>query len=138
MKKYLFDAFPILCWLQEEPGHSMVEDLLTKAEEDRILLSMSMMNLGEVFYRVGQVAGLKKAENIIQKIRFLPLKIISVSDPLVNEAARIKGKYAVSYANAFAVATALRLGATIVTGDPEYKALSKWVKILWLQSPGSK
>ena len=133
MKNYLFDAFPLLCWLQEEPGHELVEDLLTQAEEDKILLSLHIINLGEIFYRVYRLAGLKKAEDIIEKIRLLPIKIVSVSDGAVMEAAEIKGKYPISYADAFAVATALQTGATLVSGDPEYKVVSKMIKILWVK-----
>ena len=133
MKNYLFDAFPLLCWLQEEPGHELVEDLLTQAEEGKILLSLHIINLGEIFYRVYRLAGLKKAEDIIEKIRLLPIKIVSVSDGAVMEAAEIKGKYPISYADAFAVATALQTGATLVSGDPEYKVVSKMIKILWVK-----
>lgn len=84
----------------------------------KILLSLHIINLGEIFYRVYRLAGLKKAEDIIEKIRLLPIKIVSVSDGAVMEAAEIKGKYPISYADAFAVATALQTGATLVTGDP--------------------
>lgn len=122
MKNYLFDAFPMLCWLQQEPGHGMVEDLLKKADKKEIGLFMNMMNLGEVFYRICRIASTKKAEDIISKIRFLPITFISVSDPMVMEAARIKRKYSVSYADAFAIHTAIERKATVVTADPEYKA----------------
>jgi len=133
MKNYLFDAFPLLCWLQEEPGHELVEDLLTQAEEDKIILSLHIINLGEIFNRVYRLAGLRKAGDIIKKIRLLPIKIVSVSDGAVMEAAEIKGKYPISYADAFAVATALQTGATLVTGDPQYKVVSKMIKILWVK-----
>ena len=133
MKNYLFDAFPLLCWLQEEPGHELVEDLLTQAEEDKIILSLHIINLGEIFNRVYRLAGLRKAGDIISKIRLLPIKIVSVSDGAVMEAAEIKGKYPISYADAFAVATALQTGATLVTGDPQYKVVSKMIKILWVK-----
>ena len=133
MKNYLFDAFPLLCWLQEEPGHEVVEDLLTQAEEDKILLSLHIINLGEIFYRVYRVAGLKKAEDIIEKLRLLPIKIVSVSDGAVMGAAAVKGKFPISYADAFAVSTALQTGATLVTGDPEYRVVSKMIKILWVK-----
>jgi predicted nucleic acid-binding protein len=52
---------------------------------------------------------------------------------MVIEAAKIKGKYPVSYADAFAIATAIQNKATVVTADPEYKVVAKLVKILWLK-----
>ncbi len=36
-------------------------------------------------------------------------------------------------ADAFAVAKALQSGAMVVTGDPEYKKVSKIVEILWVK-----
>ena len=133
MKSYLLDAFPILCWLQQEPGHAMVDDLLKQAEEGKLSLSMHIMNLGEVFYRIYRVAGASKAEEVVSKLRMLPVSILSVSDLGVMEAARIKGKYRVSFADAFAVAAALEHKAIVVTGDPEYRAVSRLVKILWVR-----
>ena len=132
MEKYLLDAFPVLGWLQEEPGHEITDGLLAQAEEKQISLWMNMINLGEVFYRICRVSNLKKAEETIAQIRLLPISVLSASDTLVMEAARIKGKYPISYADAFASATALQLGATLVTGDPEYRSLSKLLKILWI------
>ena len=132
MKNYLLDAFPLLAWLQDEPGSHFVDELLTRAEKGEISLSMQMINLGEVYYRICRITSLRKAEETIPKIRMLPITIISVSDSLVIDAARIKGKHPLSYADAFAIATALQIGAAVVTGDPEYKAVSKLVEIVWI------
>ncbi|UCF91061.1 MAG: type II toxin-antitoxin system VapC family toxin [Desulfobacterales bacterium] len=133
MENYLFDAFPILCWLQQEPGGDTVENLLNQADSGEITLGMNMMNLGEVYYRICRIASAKKAEEIFGKLKLLPIAFISVSDDLVIEAAKIKGRYPVSYADAFAIATAIQNKATVVTADPEYEAVAKLVKIYWLK-----
>jgi len=132
-RNYLFDAFPLLCWLQEEPGYEMIDDLLNEAEEGKALISIHIINLGEVYYRICRVAGIKKAEEMLSKIRLLPIRILSISDEDVMGAAKIKARYPISYADAFVVAKALQSGATVVTGDPEYKAVSKLIKILWMK-----
>jgi predicted nucleic acid-binding protein len=41
----------------------------------------------------------------------------------VLAAAHVKARYSVSYADAFAVATAQEYHATVVTGDPEFHPL---------------
>ncbi len=133
MKNYLFDAFPLLCWLQEEPGYELIDDLLTEAETGKSSISMHIINLGEVFYRLCRVSGTKRGEEILDKIRMLPIHILSISDEEVMAAAKIKAKYPISYADAFAVAKALQSGATVVTGDPEYEKVSKIVGILWVK-----
>jgi ribonuclease VapC len=133
MRNYLFDAFPLLCWLQEEPGYQLIDDLLTEAETGKSSISIHIINLGEVFYRLCRVSGMKRGEEILDKIRMLPIQILSISDEEVMEAAKIKAKYPISYADAFAVAKALQSGATVVTGDPEYKKVSKIIEILWVK-----
>ena len=133
MNNYLFDAFPLLCWLQEEPGYELIDDLLTEGETGKSSISMHIINLGEMFYRVCRVSGTKRGEEILEKIRMLPIRILSISDEDVMAAAKIKAKYPISYADAFAVAKALQSGATVVTGDPEYKKVSKVIEILWVK-----
>ena len=66
------------------------------------------------------------------KLKLLPIEYISVSDLMIMEAAKIKGQYPVSYVDAFAITSAIQNRATVVTADPEYEAVSKLVKILWL------
>jgi ribonuclease VapC len=133
MRNYLFDAFPLLCWLQEEPGYELIDELLDEAETGKSSISMHIINLGEVFYRLCRVSGMKRGEEILDKIRMLPIQILSISDEEVMEAAKIKAKYPISYADAFAVAKALQSGVTVVTGDPEYKKVSKIIEILWVK-----
>jgi ribonuclease VapC len=48
------------------------------------------------------------------------------------EAARIKARFPISYADAFAVATAIRMGAAILTADTEFRAVEHLVPIDWL------
>ena len=51
---------------------------------------------------------------------------------LVLAAARIKAQFPVSYADCFALATAIRYEAPIVTGDPEFKRFERQVPIQWV------
>ena len=50
----------------------------------------------------------------------------------VISASKIKAQHALSFADCFAVATAQRENAVILTGDPEFKTVEKFVKIDWL------
>ena len=47
--------------------------------------------------------------------------------------AKIKARYPISYADAFVVAKAVQSGAIVVTGDPEYKVVSRLIKTLWVK-----
>ena len=44
----------------------------------------------------------------------------------------MKAEFPISYADCFAAATALILGAAVLTGDPEFRKLSKVVSVDWL------
>ena len=48
------------------------------------------------------------------------------------EAAKVKAQFPLSYADAFVVATAQRSQAIVVTGDPEFRAVSHLIEVLWL------
>jgi ribonuclease VapC len=57
---------------------------------------------------------------------------VEATHELILDAAHIKAGHALSYADAFAVATAIREGASILTGDPEYKTVEDLVRVEWL------
>ena len=77
------------------------------------------------FYRTIQLVGEVKAEEHLGLIRAAPIELVPVKEPLVLAAARIKARYALSYADAFAVATARMARAPVVTGDPEILSLPR-------------
>ncbi len=43
-----------------------------------------------------------------------------------------KAQYPISFADAFATATAIRMDAELLTGDPEFRRVEQLVKIRWL------
>jgi ribonuclease VapC len=51
---------------------------------------------------------------------------------LILDAAHIKAQHALSYADAFAVASAFRENAIVLTSDPEYKTVEDLVTVEWL------
>ena len=79
---------------------------------------MSWINLGEVFYVVHRATGAERAREVIGDLRHR-LHLDLPTGARVLEAAAIKARYALAYADAFAIATALAHGATLLTGDPE-------------------
>lgn len=51
---------------------------------------------------------------------------------LVFSAAELKARFAMSYADTCAVASAIEQNATLVTGDPEFRQVENLVRILWI------
>jgi predicted nucleic acid-binding protein len=131
--EYVLDAWAVIAYIQkEEPAASRVRQLLMQARRQDIRLRISIINLGEVYYRVGKVKGEAAAEATLTGLRRLAVTVVPASDPVVLAAARLKMRYAISYADAFAAATATDANAILVTGDPELAGLTAIVKIEYL------
>ena len=131
-RKYLLDSYAVLAWTQDENGAQFVEDLLYRARRHEEEVLLNIVNLGEIFYRCARVLDIEAARNLLENIRLLPIRIIPCPNDLVLEAAEIKGQYRIAYADAFALASALREKACIVTGDPEFKEVEHLAEIQWL------
>lgn len=131
---YALDAWAILAFLQgEEPAASRVREVIESAQEGTVRLFASIVNIGEVYYRIGKIRNQKEADSVLKDLYLLPVEIISADDDTVLEAARLKMRHVLSYADAFAAVTAQQKDATLLTGDPELLGLKRVVKVEKLQ-----
>jgi predicted nucleic acid-binding protein len=64
----------------------------------------------------------------------LPILLVQNDFQDVIDAARIKAEYPLSFGDCFAVATARRESAIILTGDPEFKKIEHLAEIEWLSN----
>jgi predicted nucleic acid-binding protein len=127
---FVVDSWALLAYLQgEEPAASRVREVIENAQEGIAHLFISIINLGEVYYRVGKVRNAKEAESVLADLRLLPMEILSADDDIVLSAARLKMNYTISYADAFAAVTAIQKNAILLTGDPELIGMKKIVSI---------
>ena len=132
MKRILFDAHAILRWTQKGRGYQKVKSLLIACREESALGYMNQINLGEVYYKTIRAIELEEAQKFLENFLRLPLSIILPDSELIWKASEIKAEYAISYADCFAAATAIRYKATILTGDPEFKKIESLVSVEWL------
>ncbi len=137
MTELVLDTWGIVAWLQnEEPAANRVLLLLEAASRQECRLVMNIVNLGEVFYVSARLRNTAYAEKLVDELRSC-IAIISATDDLVMYAATLKARYRISYADAFAAATAMLRDAPLVTGDPELKAMSANEKTLQLEWIGA-
>jgi len=122
----------MLAFLNKESGFEKVRSLLRQAEGSNEPLVMNEINIGEVYYITARTRSLDLAEDFLNRLETLPLQIVTNSYAHVLEAARFKARFPISYADAFAVATAIRMNAAIVTGDPEFRRVEQLVTVNWL------
>jgi predicted nucleic acid-binding protein len=122
----VLDAWAALAFLQREgPAALVVRRLLRRAVHGNLRLLINAVNLGEVYYRLLQTAGVERADERLGLLRRLPIEVCPVRETLALSAARIKAAHSISYADAFAVATAKSERARLATGDPGILALPR-------------
>jgi predicted nucleic acid-binding protein len=129
---FVFDSFAVLCYLNREQGFAQVTEKLVAASKGETEIALNMINFGEILYITERERGLTAAQEVLQAIEQLPLTILEATRSRVLAAAHLKANYAISYADAFAVAAALELEAQVLTGDPEFRRVEHLVAVEWL------
>jgi predicted nucleic acid-binding protein len=128
------DSYALLAYLEGEKASARIKELLRSAELGECSLYLSLINLGEVLYITEREKGLITALQTLAAIEQLPLHISPVSRSIVLAAAHIKARYAISYADSFAVVTAQENNCALLTGDPEFRAVAEdgLIAVEWL------
>ncbi len=132
MKTHVLDAHALLVYFGDEPGCERVAQLLTQATRGEARLLLSLINWGEIAYATMRIRGEEKAEALLQAIDELPIALINADRPLTREAARLKARGGISYADCFAAGLARLKEGDVVTGDPEFEVVEDVVPILCL------
>lgn len=130
--RYVLDSFALLAYFGAEPGGPQVKDLLGRARAGDVALYLSVINYGELIYVVEREQGAFAARRAIAAVDQLPIVVIEADRELTFAAAHVKAHHRLSYADAFAVALAQQLEATLLTGDPEFHAVEEFITIEWL------
>ena len=133
MKNYVFDSFAMIAFFEDEAGAERVEEALRQLFAKRARAWMSTINWGEVYYCTYREQGPDAAEGVVSRLAEYPIELVDADQSLTLEAAILKGKYRVAYADCFAAALAKRKRAEIVTGDPEFKKIKENLKLNWIK-----
>ncbi len=130
---YVLDSFALIAHLEDETRGAKVTEILKNAQKSQdIILYLSVINLGEVYYITMRERGEAKAEEVLSLIRLMPIQIIEANFDLTLDAAKLKSKYPVAYADCFAAALAIKKKARVITGDPEFRDMEEEVKVEWI------
>jgi predicted nucleic acid-binding protein len=125
LERLTFDSEAILAFYLGEEGGEFVRDSLGKVQNGDAEGYINILNLTEIYYILFRVDP-ELAEEKQRNLRLYGLKVIPVEDDsLWREAARIKGRHALSLADAFAVATAKSFESKLVVGsDKEFSEIN--------------
>lgn len=130
--RYVLDSYALLALLQDEPGAQEVEDLIVSDDTE---VTVSVINLGEVFYILARKIGKEAASTFERKVMETPKIVVAdASWQRVKAAAVLKSIGGISFADCFGASLSLELDATLVTGDIEFKGLEETeaLKVMWL------
>jgi len=132
-RRRLLDSFALLSYLNKEIGFEKVREALAEAQASDGSLLMNEINVGETYYILHRQRGEQEAGYFLDTVLVgLPILLVQNDFQGVIDAARIKAEYPLSFGDCFAVATARRESAIILTGDPEFKKIEHLAKIEWL------
>jgi len=132
MKRYVIDSYAMIAYFEDEPGADRVAQILRQLVQGKAKGYMSVVNWGEVYYNTMREEGVAEAEKVILQLDKFPIQMVEANRELTYEAAKLKGKYRIAYADCFAVALSVKLNASLVTGDPEFKKLKERISIQWI------
>lgn len=131
--KFVLDSYAIVALVDKEKGQERVVQRLVAAQNNKIALYMSLVNWGEILYTFERERGGQFAIELEQELDEYPMKLMGVDRRRIRAAARLKSVYRLSYADAFVVALAQELNATVITGDPEFKSVEHIVSVDWIR-----
>lgn len=121
----VLDAWPVTQWFRGRSlGGNEFKELLRQAARGHVSLCMSRLNLGEIYYRTAKDFSKQDAAVLVERLKALPIEVVSLTDADVDEAALLKGDYNISYADAFAAVLCMRRSGTLMSGDPDFKGLA--------------
>ena len=129
----VLDSHALLALLRDEPGAEAVATILEKAGQRNQPVHMTEVNYAEVQYTIRRKDGAAAWQTIAGELVAAPIQFHPADRRLAELAADFKTRFKLSLAAAFAAALAKEKKAELVTGDPEFKALEKEIKIHWLK-----
>jgi ribonuclease VapC len=129
---FVFDSHAMLKLFQKEKGYEKIVHLLEQIKKTGATKYMNAINLGEIIYATKREFGDQKKVEVLANIERLNFSILPVPNSLIYQAAEYKAQYSISYADCFALASAIEYNAVIVTGDPEFKKVEHLSSIIWV------
>jgi len=131
-RSFIFDSHALLKFFQKEKGYEKVIQLLEEISKTGATKQINAINLGEIIYSTKKEFGDQKKLEILANIERLNFTILPISNNLIFQAAEYKAQYSISYADCFALASAVEHRAILVTGDPEFRKVEHLVDIVWI------
>ncbi len=129
---FVFDSYALLKFFQKEKGYEKIVHLLEEIKKSGGVQYINAINLGEIIYSTKREFGDQRKLEVLANIERLKFTVLPVPNALIFQAAEYKAQYGISYADCFALASAVEHKAIIVTGDPEFKKVEHLIEVVWV------
>jgi predicted nucleic acid-binding protein len=128
----VLDSWAMMAFLDGEPAAQEIRQVFRKARKRKATVLFSLINYGECLYVIEREQGVQQAQRAVGIIDQLPLTVVPPDRAQVFEAAHMKARYPISYADSFCIALTKRDQGTTMTGDPEFQSVQGEIQIHWL------
>jgi predicted nucleic acid-binding protein len=136
MRIHILDASALYRYLSDGAGADIVASVLKEALATDTEVMMSVINWGEVYYTLVKHIGLAKTDKLMTELLGkVPVSLVGVALEDALRAARLKARYNIPYADAFAAALT-RGQHVLVTADIEH--FERVPKLRLLRLPRAK
>lgn len=136
MRIHILDASGLYRYLSDGDGADIVASVLKEALATDTEVMMSVINWGEVYYTLVKHIGLTKTDKLMTELLGkMPVSLLGVALEDALRAARLKARYNIPYADAFAAALT-RGQHVLVTADIEH--FERVPKLRLLRLPRAK
>jgi predicted nucleic acid-binding protein len=123
LNKIILDASALLRFVDNDAGADRIEALLDQARTGKVEIVISAVNWGEIVHSLLRARGGEQVNELLPKLRALPIKISVVTQDSAEDAAKFKYSHKLAYADAFAGSLALSQSATLVTADQDFRPI---------------
>ena len=134
--RYVLDTSALICYLEDEDGADIVDELISQAGDQIIELTVVFASFMEICYITWQKQGISFAKERDGLLCELPLNRLESSPELGRLAGEFKAQYRLSFADAWIAAAAEMLDAVLVHKDPEFEAIESEIQVLKLPYKG--
>lgn len=119
-----FDSEPIIAYFLGEETAKQIVPLLQDILNGETIAYINMVNLSEIYYILHRINPII-VDTKIEILQNYGINIVPVTENgLWKNAAKIKSSHSMSLADAYAVATAIETGSTLVIGrDKEFNTV---------------
>ena len=131
MKRFVLDASALIAFFEDLPGGERVEDVIKRALEGKVHLSMCVVNWGEACYSISRAKGSAATRKTLTGLAQLPVELFDANSELTTLAVGIRIEYGLPYASCFAAALARQRRASLMTADRIFSQMEKQVNIAW-------